>query len=250
MKTFCDNSRLEELIEKDITSEIRDEILEILKDSSLITPVIFRKKRNNSDFEGQFGFDLVHLPDGDGGEMVMIYTSSKAMQSIPFKYSSSIALEMCDLAEIIKQSDEYSTIAINPFKCSSFSLSVDEFLGLFEIVADHKIRDIENEKLIDLLQKTDISDDELIQNMSESTFITAWCDDDSGAMYVPTFDCEDNCYFALFTDLNEYKKVFGNDSEVYPQAFAFQKAVKFANDDLVINPASQSFKIRYEKLFK
>ena len=54
----------------------------------------------------------------------------------------------------------------------------------------------------------------------------------------------------LFTDIDEFKKVFYDYREdIYPQVYNFADLVNDANEDLVINPASESFELSPE-IFK
>ena len=57
-------------------------------------------------------------------------------------------------------------------------------------------------------------------------------------MFLP--DENDNIYVPLFSDLDEFKKVFGNVHEVYSQSYTFSRSLEFFKDDLVINPATES----------
>lgn len=70
--------------------------------------------------------------------------------------------------------------------------------------------------------------------------ITPWVDKELGPANEFTFDENDNIYVPLFSDLDEFKKVFGNAREVYPQSYTFSRSLGFFKDDLVINPATES----------
>ncbi len=244
MKTVNDNSRLEELIKKSSDLDVKYEISDILGNSRLFLPVVFRKNRDVADFSGQFGFDMVDIPDGEGNKSVPLFTSSEIAESNPLKFPV-ISVMMSDLAEILKQSDEYDSVSINPFTENFYNLSLDEFLDIFGIVANHKIPGIENEKLNDLLEN---NPDELNVELADSVLITAWADTDDGRHYVCTYDEDDNQYFPLFTDLGEFKKVFSHDVEVYPQAYKFFRALKFTDDDFMLNPATESLTIHLRDL--
>ena len=241
-----DNSQLEELIKEKINPQVKQKILEILHDSRLFLPVIFRKSRDSSDLGGQFGFDIVDIPDGYGQKTVPLFTSSEIAESNPLKYTT-IAVTMADLAEMLKQTDRYASVTINIFTQSFFELPLDEFLDIFGIVANHRIKDIKNEKLRQLLQN-DFTEDELYQEINDLPLITPWVDEEQGPAYEVTYDKNDNLYVPLFTDLDEFKMVFGNDNEVYPQAYTFSRYVEFLKDDLVINPATESVAIHLKDL--
>lgn len=245
MKTITDdNFRLEELIKKSSDLQMNREILEILENSRLFLPVVFRQFREAPDFSGEFGFDIVGIPDGEGNKTIPLFTSLKIAESNPLKFPV-ISVMMSDLAEILKQSDEYDSVSINPFTENFYNLSLDEFLDIFGIAANHKIPDIENEKLKDLLEN---NSDELNVELADSVLITAWADTDDGRHYVCTYDEDDNQYFPLFTDLGEFKKAFGRDKEVYPQAYKFFRALKFTEDDFMINPTTESVAIPLKDL--
>ncbi|MBE6498076.1 MAG: SseB family protein [Methanobrevibacter sp.] len=238
MKIANDNSRLEELIKEKNNPQVKQEILEILHDSRLFLPVIFRKNRNSDDFAGQFGFDIVDVPDGFGGNTVPLFTSSQIAESNTLKFTS-IAVTMGDLAEMLKQTDKYASVTINIFTKSFFELPLDDFLDIFGIVANHRIKDIKNEKLRQLLQ-SDFTEDELYTELMDLPLITPWVDKELGPANEFTFDENDNIYVPLFSDFDEFKKVFGNVHEVYSQSYTFSRSLEFFKDDLVINPATES----------
>lgn len=244
MKTIKDNSRLEELIKKSSDFQMTGEILEILENSRLFLPIVFRKYRDVSDFSGHFGFDIVDIPDGEGNKTVPLFTSSEIAESNPLKCRT-ISLMMSDLAEILKQSDEYDSVSINPLTENFYNLSLDEFLDIFGIVSNHRIKDIKNEKLREILQN---NPDELYCELTDLTLITACSHGDDGKYYVCTYDADDNPYFPLFTDLDEFNKVFNRDGEVYPEAYKFYRVLKFADDNFMINPATESVAIPLKDL--
>lgn len=244
MKTIKDNSRLEELIKKSSDFQMTGKILEILENSRLFLPIVFRKYRDVSDFSGQFGFDIFDIPDGGGNKTVPLFTSLEIAELNPLECRT-ISIMMSDLAEILKQSDEYDSISINPFTENFYNLSLDEFVDNFGIVSNHKIPDIKNEKLRELLQN---NPDELYYELRDSVLITACSHGDDGKHYVCTYDKDDNPYLPLFTDLDEFNKVFSRDEEVYPEAYNFCKLVKFTDDDFMINPATESVAIPLKDL--
>ena len=245
---IIDNSRLEELIKDKGNPEVRREILDVLYDSRLLLPVVFRKCRNSDDLAGQFGFDVVDVPDGDGEMTVPLFTSKAIAESNPLKCTA-IEMAMGDLAELMKQSDKYSSVTINIFTKHYLDLPLDEFLGIFGIVANHKIKDIENEKIRQML-KNEFSEDELYSELKDLPLISPWIDEESGPAHEFTYDKNDNEYFPLFTDLDEFEKVFGNDREVYPQAYTFSRSAELSKEDMVINPASESVFINRKDMLR
>ncbi|WP_407411070.1 SseB family protein [Methanobrevibacter sp.] len=235
---IIDNSRLEEMIKDKNNPEVKREILDVLYDSRLLLPVKFRKCRNPDDLAGQFGFDVLDVPDGDGEKTVPLFTNKAIAESNPLKCTA-IEIDMGDLAELMKQSDKYSSVTINIFTKHYLDLPLDEFLAIFGIVANHKIKDIENGKLRQILQN-EFSEDELYSEIKDLPLISPWVDEESGPAHEFTYDKNDNEYFPLFTDLDEFEKVFGNDKNVYPQAYTFSRSAELTKDDMVINPASES----------
>lgn len=244
MKIHDDNSQLEALIKEKNNRRVKHEILEILHDCRLLLPVVFRKYRDFDDFSGQFGCDIVDIPDGEGNKTVPLFTSLEIAESNQLKFPV-ISLMMSDLAEILKQTDKYVSVSINPITENFYNLSLDEFLDIFAIVSNHKIPDIKNEKLRKMIQN---NPDELNCELTDSVLISAWADLDYGKHYVRTYDKDDNPYFPLFTDLEEFNKVFSRDEEVYPEAYNFCRLEKFTDDDFMINPATESVAIPLKDL--
>ena len=136
-----DNSALEEIMKKKITPESQREFFEIFKDSQLFMPVIYSenlfegienaKPGDVIEPSGRVGFDINCLTDSDGNMAVPLFTSSKIMESTGLR-SSAIAIFMSDLADMLKQTDRYSVIAVNPFTEFDINMPVDAFLNLFE----------------------------------------------------------------------------------------------------------------------
>lgn len=63
---------------------------------------------------GNEGFDINYLTDNEGRKAVPLFTSDKAMEEVGIK-SSVMVMFASDIANIIKQTDRYRVIAINPF---------------------------------------------------------------------------------------------------------------------------------------
>lgn len=135
-----DNSSLEELMKKELTVEMQNEFFEILKESQLFMPVSYSKNIfegiENAEAgdviepEGQVGFNITYITDSDGNNAVPLFTSSEILDSVV--ESSSMAIYMSDLADLLKQTDKYSIIAINPFTDFDINMPVEAFLSLFE----------------------------------------------------------------------------------------------------------------------
>ncbi len=140
----ADNSRLEDLIkEMDeglVDSKKREEFLELFKKSNLHMPVILGEEcfDDIENFEpGKIritgenaGFNINYIKlDGDE-KAVPLFTSSELMESTGLK-SSTIVLFMSDLADMLKQTNRYSWVLINPFTDLDIHMPIESFLGLF-----------------------------------------------------------------------------------------------------------------------
>ncbi len=138
--SVVDNSKLEELMKQDLTPEMQSGFFEILKESQLFMPVVY----SENIFEGienmeegdvfqpkeQVGFNINYLTDKDGNRILPLFTSSEIMESIGLE-SSVYVLYMSDLAEMLKQTDNYAFISINPLTSFDINMSVEAFLNLF-----------------------------------------------------------------------------------------------------------------------
>ena len=138
--SVVDNSKLEELMKQNLTPEMQSEFFEILKESQLFMPVVY----SENIFEGienmeegdvfqpkeQVGFNINYLTDKDGNRILPLFTSSEIMKSIGLE-SSVYVLYMSDLAEMLKQTDNYAFISINPLTSFDINMSVEAFLNLF-----------------------------------------------------------------------------------------------------------------------
>lgn len=146
-EAIIDNSQLEEIIKKDITPEMQKEFFDVFKDSQLFMPVSFSadmfkglesaKPGDVLETPKQTGFDINYLKNSDGEKAVPLFTSDKVMQEAGVK-SSVFVLYMSDLAEMLKQSDEYSTVVVNPFTPSELNIPIEGFLNLFREVSDEE----------------------------------------------------------------------------------------------------------------
>ena len=142
---MMDNSRLEEIMKQDLTVEMQNELLEVLKESQLIMPVIYSenmfegienaKKGDVFEIREQSGFNINYLTDQDGNRILPLFTSDEMMEAAGLR-SSAYVLFMSDLANLLKQTDNYKEISINPLTEFNLSLPVEAFLQLFEEVPD------------------------------------------------------------------------------------------------------------------
>ena len=135
-----DNSKLEELMKEEITPEMQKEFFELLKESQLFMPVTFIENRFEGIENAQFGeviesngptaFHINYIIDSDGSMAIPLFTSAEIMESTGL-ISSLHAIHMSGLAELLKQTDKYSVIAVNPFTDYDINIPVDTFINLF-----------------------------------------------------------------------------------------------------------------------
>lgn len=243
--TEIDNSRLEELIRQDITPQMQREVFEILKKSRLFLPIDFgedafkgiENSKPGDVMEGPKGFSIQFLTDDNGNKAVPLFTSEEMMQNAGV-HSSVMVMYMSDLAGMLAQSDRYSIISINPFTEFGLNMPIEAFLAQFDIKPD---------ELRELMAKKDLDDDELIEALMSSQMIVGCVDADEGTSFVLIWDDNKKSHLPLFTDIEEFKKIFENYAEdVYPQAYYFSDLIRVAKDDLVINPASESLVLNPE----
>ena len=258
-ETAIDNSRLEELIKQDITPRMQMEFFQILKESRLFLPVDLgsnpfeniENAKPGDEIEGPNGFSIQFLKDNEGRKAVPLFTSKEKMKEAG-ALTSVIVFYMSDLADMLKQTDDYSIIAINPFTQYDLNMPIEAFLSLFGDENNLEIEDINNNKLKKILGEKDLDEgnvNELGGELLSSIMIIGCVDSNESTNFVLIWDNEDKPHLPLFTDLDEFKKIFDDYKEdVYPQAYNFTDIVKVANNDLVINPASESFVLNCEEL--
>lgn len=257
-ETAVDNSRLEELIKEEITPQMQREVFEVLKRSKLFMPVDFgpdafkdiENAKEGDVIDGPSGFTIQALTDHDGKKAVPLFTSPEMMEKAGAR-TSVMVIYMGDLADMLEQTDRYSIIAINPFTENDLNMPVEAFLAQFR--DEIEMTDIKNDELRILLAKKDLSDDEMKkfgEKLLSSIMITGCVDADEGTSFVLIWDSNDKPHLPLFTDIDEFKKIFDDyKQDVYPQAYHFTDLVKVAGEDLVINPASESLRLDPE-MFK
>lgn len=254
-----DNSRLEELTKEEITPIMQIEFLNMLKESRLYMPVSYGENM----FEGiesakvgdvigstvQIGFNIEFLTDDKGNKAVPLFTSDEMMEAADFR-SSTYVLYMGDLADMLKQTDRYSLIAINPFTDYNINVPMETFLSLFN--DENEFIDIRNDEIRELLRQDSLSEDKLNEfgeKLLTSIMITG-CVDAEGTNFVLIWDDDNKPHLPLFTDIDEFKKIFNNyERDIYPQAYQFKDQVNVANENIVINPASESIILNPE-MFK
>lgn len=137
-----DNSRLEELMGQDITPQMEREFFEILRQSRLFLPVDFgpdafsgiENTKPGDVIEGPSGFSIQFLTDPNGNKAVPLFTSEEMMEKAGVR-TSVMVMYMSDLADMLKQTDKYSVIAINPFTEHDLNMPVEAFINLFDPAA-------------------------------------------------------------------------------------------------------------------
>lgn len=257
-ETEVDNSRLEELIKQDITPEMEKEVFELLKQSKLFLPVDFgpdafegiEDTKPGDVVKGPKGFSIQFLTDPEGRKAVPLFTSEEMMKQAG-AMTSVMVIYMKDLADMLKQTDKYSVISINPFTQFDLNMPMEAFLRQFDDEID--IGDIRNDDLKEFLHRKDVSEEEVNEfgeKLLKSVMITPCVDADGRTNFVLIWNKENKPHLPLFTDIDEFKKMFDNHREdIYPQAYHFIDLVKVAEEDLVINPASESLVLDSE-MFK
>lgn len=137
--TVVDNSRLEELLMQDITPQMEMEVFTLLKEARLFLPVDFgpdalkgiEDSKPGDKIEGPEGFTIQALTDSEGRKAVPLFTS-EAMMNEAGALTSVMVMYMSDLAGMLKQTDRYSVIAINPFTKYGLNMPIGAFLAQFE----------------------------------------------------------------------------------------------------------------------
>ncbi len=161
-----DNSRLEELMSGELTPEVQKEFIAIFKDSMLILPVVYSQNLFDElenakvgevrEFSQDVGFDINFLTDDKGNRIVPLFTSTDVMQSTGLRCSEYV-LHMSDLAEMLKETDRYAAVAINPLTPHDIVMSTEGFLNIFRELSDDEKRAVEElEKLLDIIKQYSI----------------------------------------------------------------------------------------------
>ena len=85
-----------------------------------------------------------------------LFTSAEMMKKAGAR-TSVIVIYMSDLADMLKQSDKYSVLVINPFTEYDLNMPMQAFLSQFSSENNIKITDINNDRLKELLHKKELS---------------------------------------------------------------------------------------------
>ena len=187
-----DNTRLEELMKQDITQEMQKEFFEVLKQSQLFMPVTFNRSLfdeiENAEVgdvissEEPTGFNINYLTDSEGRKAIPLFTSAQVMESVGLT-SSLYAIYMSDLADMLRQTDKYSVIAVNPFTSHDINIPVDSFINLFNPQPSQEVIDSIN-TVLKMLDENSIelddeygfylrSDEDIMKNRADDGVYTA-----------------------------------------------------------------------------
>ena len=247
-----DNSELEQLMK--INSR-NDEIAFFakFKESQLIMPVIWSENmfedienaKEGDIFEpkGPVGFDINCLTNENGKKAIPLFTSFERMEESGLRSSANVYY-MSDLADLLKGTDKYSVIVINPFTDLTLNFPFNIFLDMFSEEPKgiyQKIDDIQHERLRELLKTKDVSDSELRDELFKSNLIVPFVRRDGELAFALIWK-DNQPHLPIFTDLEAFDKVFSNHKgDVFPDAYPFKDILMFAKEDLVINPGIESF---------
>ena len=159
-----DNSRLEELLNQffDLPVEGKNEFIELFKQSRLFMPIEMNMEAFDPEnlevgkvSQGPLGFDIKYL-ENENGKSVPLFTSDKVMEDAGVRVSTYV-LYMSDLAEMMKQTDRYASIAINPFTEHGLDIAMETFLGLFkEVSPEEKMMADALNQILEVLRKHSI----------------------------------------------------------------------------------------------
>ena len=186
-----DNSRLEELLNQffDLPAEGKNEFIELFKQSRLFMPIEMDMEAFDPEnlevgnvSQGPLGFDIKYL-ENENGKSVPLFTSDKVMEDAGVRVSTYV-LYMSDLAEMMKQTDRYASIAINPFTEHGLDITMETFLGLFkEASGEEKMMADALNQILEVLRKHSIELEEnttlffrhdenvMVENAVEGVFV-------------------------------------------------------------------------------
>ena len=122
------NSKLRELMKKEITPEMQKEFFEIFKDSQLFLSVTF------AEGDIKKGFNINYLSDSECSKAIALFTSSEIAEEVNFT-TSLYVIYMEDLVEILKQNNECSNTIIAPKSEFRHVKDIDEYTSLWKCVS-------------------------------------------------------------------------------------------------------------------
>ena len=186
-----DNSRLEELLNQffDLPAEGKNEFIELFKQSRLFMPIEMNMEAFDPEnlevgkvSQGPLGFDIKYL-ENENGKSVPLFTSDKVMEDAGVRVSTYV-LYMSDLAEMMKQTDRYASVTINPFTEHGLDIAMETFLGLFKeespeekMMADalNQILEVLRKHSIELEENTTLffrhDENVMVENAVEGVFV-------------------------------------------------------------------------------
>ena len=161
---LLDNTRLEELIKEMnqgwVEADKQQEFLEELKKSILHLPVImsdemFEELENSnkgeiSTFSKEVGYSINSLRIGEDEFAVPLFTSKELMEGIGLQ-SSVIMMPVEMLVDMLKDSERYSRVIINPYTDLDVQMPYASFINLFNEITDTEKEAMD--QLIELLRK-------------------------------------------------------------------------------------------------
>ena len=163
-EAVVDNSRLEELLNQffELPDEGKNEFIELFKQSRLYMPIEVdvsafdpENMKVGQVIEGPRGFDIKYI-ENENGKTVPLFTSDEVMEKAGVRVSTYV-LYMSDLAEMMKQTDRYTSIAINPFTEHGLDITMETFLGLFkEASGEEKMMADALNQILEVLRKHSI----------------------------------------------------------------------------------------------
>jgi hypothetical protein len=162
-QTEIDNSRLEELLEEEVTPQMQMEFFETLKDSYLYLPVTFsdnmfegiEDSKPGDVFEttGREGFDINYLKMEGGNRAVPLFTSDEAMRAGGLK-SSVMIMHASDIVDMLKDSERYAAVAINPFTEHDIFMPFEAFVNMYREMTEEEREFIESmNEILEALRK-------------------------------------------------------------------------------------------------
>ena len=149
-----------------MTAESQNEFLEVFKQSQLFMPVAYSanmfegiensKEGDIFEPEGQGGFDIIYLTGDDGSKVVPLFTSDEMMVKAGINSSANV-LFMSDLADMLKQTDRYSAVAVNPLTEHDVVIPMKVFLDLFHEPTEEEKEFINNlNRMLEIIKEHSI----------------------------------------------------------------------------------------------
>lgn len=195
-ENVIDNSRLEELASNffSLSAGEKQEFVDLFRQSRLLMPIEYDESifdiGNSSPgevkkLEKPLGFDIRYLEKENGEKTVPLFTSGSVMEEMGIR-TSVMAFYMSDLEDMLKQSDRYSSVSINPFTENGLDITMETFLAIFEEPTEEQRKFIEHmNQLLDVLAKhsVELEENTTLFIRSDENFMIERAVD---GIYVPT----------------------------------------------------------------